>query len=276
MTMTEPLHQQSTFRLITFPVSHYCEKARWALTRLNIPYIEERHAPLFHRLATSRVGGKSVPVLVTETGVFTDSTDILRFLDTFAPDDAKLYPADSTQLKQVEELEALFNFQLGIATRVWAYSYTLNSPKLAKQRFTRGVPLYERVLFPIIFPSVQSIIRRKLKVTPDSGAKAHEQITQIFEIVGNLLSDGRTYLVGDRFSAADLTFAALSTAAVRPPEYGDASLAMSDLTQLPPKMAAQVKAFREMPAGAFALRLWRDRITSSESGAGRANQIQNR
>jgi len=66
------------FRLITFPVSHYCEKARWALARLNIFYIEERHAPLFHRMATGRVGGKSVPVLIAGAQVFTDSKDILN------------------------------------------------------------------------------------------------------------------------------------------------------------------------------------------------------
>lgn len=105
-----------SFRLITFPVSHYCEKARWALTRLNIPYVEERHAPLFHRLATGRVGGKSVPVLIADAGVFTDSRDILKYLDSIAPDDARLYPSDSSLLKQVEELEALFNAQLGTAS----------------------------------------------------------------------------------------------------------------------------------------------------------------
>lgn len=59
--------------------------------------------------------------------------------------------------------------------------------------------------------------------------------------------NGRRYLVGDRFSAADLTFAALSVAAVRPPEYGDAALALSNLEQLPPKTAAEVCAFRAMP-----------------------------
>lgn len=248
------------FRLITFPVSHYCEKARWALTLADISYIEERHAPLFHRLATARVGGKSVPVLIAGAQAFTDSTDILKYLDTFAPEDAKLYPSAPGNLRQVEELEALFNQKLGTATRVWAYSYTLHNPKLAKCRFTYGVPLHERVLFPIVFPLVSSMIRRQLDVTTEAATNAHAQITRIFEAVGNLLDDGgRTYLVGERFSAADLTFAALSTAAVRPPEYGDATLALSNLEHLPPRMAEEVCAFREMPAGAFALRLWRER-----------------
>jgi glutathione S-transferase len=249
-----------SFRLITFPVSHYCEKARWALTRLNIPYVEERHAPLFHRFATGRVGGKSVPVLIAGAQVFTDSTDILKYLDTIAPEDAKLYPSDPGLLKQVEELEALFNTQLGTATRVWAYSYTLDHPKLAKCRFTSGIPFHERVLFPIVFPWVSSMICRQLNITTETATNAHAQIGRIFAAISNLLADGRTYLVGDRFSAADLTFAALSTAVIRPPEYGDAALALSNLEYLPPKMAQEVRVFRETSAGAFALRLWRNRV----------------
>ena len=64
-------------RLITIPISHYCEKVRWALDLLKIPYIEERHVPAFHLLATRKYGGSSVPILVAKSGNFTDSTDIL-------------------------------------------------------------------------------------------------------------------------------------------------------------------------------------------------------
>lgn len=259
--LTPSNSQLSEFRLITFPVSHYCEKARWALTRLNIPYIEERHAPLFHRLATGRVGGKTVPVLIAEGKAFINSTEILKYLDTIASGDAKLYPADPDLLKQVEALETRFNTQLGTATRVWAYSYTLQTPKLVKRRFTYGVPFHEQVAFPIVFPLVSAIVRRNFNVTPERALQAYEQIRQIFETVGKLLADGRPYLVGNRFSAADLTFAALSMAVVRPPEYGDAALALSNLEQLPPKMAEEVCAFRAMLASVFALRLWRDRDT---------------
>ena len=40
-----------------------------------------------------------------------------------------------------------------------------------------------------------------------------------FDFVAELLADGRAYLCGDRFSAADLTFAALAAPMVVPPEY---------------------------------------------------------
>ena len=69
---------EKSTRLIAFAISHYCEKARWALERLSIPFIEERHMPGFHWLYTRPIGGKSVPVLVTEADTLTDSTDILH------------------------------------------------------------------------------------------------------------------------------------------------------------------------------------------------------
>ena len=74
--------QEQQFRLITISISHFCEKARWALTKLQVPYVEEAHIPPFHLLATSRVGGKTTPVLVTKKEVFTNSTEIWKYLDT--------------------------------------------------------------------------------------------------------------------------------------------------------------------------------------------------
>lgn len=98
--------EEQALRLITIPISHYCEKARWALERLEITYIEEPHPPLFHRLATSQSGrGTSVPVFVTETGTFSDSTDILQYLDQITTVSQRLYPSEPKQRHKVEKLE---------------------------------------------------------------------------------------------------------------------------------------------------------------------------
>ena len=50
--------------LITIPISHYCEKARWALDRAGIPYRERAHLQAIHWFAVRRAGGaRTVPVL---------------------------------------------------------------------------------------------------------------------------------------------------------------------------------------------------------------------
>ncbi|WP_223265186.1 glutathione S-transferase C-terminal domain-containing protein [Nostoc sp. 'Peltigera membranacea cyanobiont' 210A] len=46
-------------------------------------------------------------------------------------------------------------------------------------------------------------------MTPESAANSLNQIKRLFEKVNNLLADGRSYLVGNSFSAVDLTFACL-------------------------------------------------------------------
>ena len=48
----------AVLRLVTIPISHYCEKARWALDRAGMPYREERHVQGIHRLAARRAGGR--------------------------------------------------------------------------------------------------------------------------------------------------------------------------------------------------------------------------
>ena len=63
------------------------------------------------------------------------------------------------------------------------------------------------------------------------------------------------FLTGDRFTAADLTFAALAAAVLVPPEYG---VALPQPDVLPEPVASAVRSMREHPAGVFALRLFRE------------------
>src|SRR3954451_24869544 len=82
-------------RLLTIPISHYCEKARWALDRAGVDYREERHAQGIHQVMAKRAGGgKTVPVLVADEGVFPESEDILRYADRHLPDERRLFPED--------------------------------------------------------------------------------------------------------------------------------------------------------------------------------------
>ena len=56
-------------RLITIPISHFCEKARWALELADTPYREERHLQGIHWAHVWRAGrGWTAPVLVTPKG----------------------------------------------------------------------------------------------------------------------------------------------------------------------------------------------------------------
>lgn len=147
-------------RLITIPISHYSEKVRWVLDLLKIPYIEERHVPVFHRLATRKYGGSSVPVLVTQSGNFTDSTDILHYLDTLSPESQHLYPKEPELRREVEELEELFDARLGADTRNWGYFYRSGDRKTMRKAWCNGTPQFERVGFEIAFPLIIAKVRQ--------------------------------------------------------------------------------------------------------------------
>ena len=72
-------------RLITIPISHFCEKARWALELADMPYREERHLQGIHWAHVWRAGrGWTAPVLVTPKGPLRESAQIVRFADARA------------------------------------------------------------------------------------------------------------------------------------------------------------------------------------------------
>lgn len=267
-------------RLITIPVSHYCEKTRWALTRLQIPFVEERHMPPFHRFVTRQVkmgssvvaeternmspinrfvsrcvGGQSVPVLVTATDVLTSSEEILRWVDEITSDHAKLYPTEPENRRQVEELVTLFDSVLAPAVRQWFYFYIFNQAQLVQPLWCQGTSRFERLFFPLVFRWMRSNVFQMYTINAESALEAHQCICKIFTRVEDLLGDGQTYLVGKAFSAADLTFATLAAAVVMPIGYG---VAFPDLNQLPSQMVVQIQAFRETRSGKFVLRLYEE------------------
>ncbi|MDY6897263.1 MAG: glutathione S-transferase family protein [Cyanobacteriota bacterium] len=249
------LDNQKPFRLITISVSHYCEKVRWALDYLKLPYVEEPHMPPFHRLKTTKLGGKTVPVLVTENDNFIDSTDILKYLDTIVADEKKLYSTNPEQRQKIKELEKLFDEQLAPEVRQWGYFHAMDNSKLIQNKWCQGVPFWEKRLFPLVFPLMRSITKKKYRINADSAAQAYKQINSIFVKVNSLLADGRNYLVGDKMSAADITFASLAAPILQPSQHPSST---SNSQQLPVQMLAEIKEIRETAAGDFALNLYRN------------------
>ena len=249
-------------RLITIAVSHYCEKARWALDWLKIPYIEESHVPIFHRLATRRYGGKSVPVLVTESGVFTDSTDILRHIDAIATIEKHLYPANPKLRQEVEQLEELFDSKLGVYIRQWGYYYRIDDRQALLEMWRKNNPQLEQVGLTIAFPLMRQMVRRAYDVSASSAASSLAEVRQIFDLVSQRLASDRSYLVGDDFTAADLTFAALAAPALRPKQH---PIQLAQAGKINEEMAAVILELRQTKAGKFALRLYREKRHATNS-----------
>ena len=130
-------------RLVTIPISHYCEKARWALERAGIPYREERHVQGIHRIAARRAGGgTTVPVLVTPEGVLGESEDILAG-STSARAGAAAVPRDAAERAEVERFCRRFDERLGPSGRRLMYVHMLADRELMLRFNDQGVPPWE-------------------------------------------------------------------------------------------------------------------------------------
>jgi glutathione S-transferase len=77
----------------------------------------------------------------------------------------------------------------------------------------------------------------------------------VFDDIAKRASEGRRYLLGDRFTAADLTFAALAAPMLSPPRYGPP---LPPPEAMPQRLAREVERLRAHPAGAFANRLYNE------------------
>jgi len=235
--------------LVTIPLSHFCEKARWALDLAGLAYVERGSLPLFHLIETRRRGGRPTPLLVTPEGTLTDSSDILRWVDRRYP----LYPEDPAARAEVVALEDHLDEVLGPHLRRVGYFHALPDREAALRVVTQGVPRWQARLARPLFPVLRGMLTRGLKLTPEGAARSTLKVRAVFGEVCERLADGRRYLVGDAFTAADLTFAALAAPLVYPPEHPVRWPAEADR---PAAVRALSEELRATPAGAFALRMY--------------------
>ena len=103
------------------------------------------------------------------------------------------------------------------------------------------------------WPLFRGIVRRALEITDGVEREDEAAVFAEFDEVAERLADGRPYLCGECFGAADLTFAALSAAVTVPPAYG---VQLPQPAVLPAATAELIERARAHPAGRYAMRLF--------------------
>jgi glutathione S-transferase len=247
-------------RLVTIPISHYCEKARWALERAGLSYREEPHVQGLHRLFARLAGGSmTVPVLVTPEGAIGESEEILAWVDRRTDPERRLLPHSTVERERVLELARGFDARLGPSGRRLIYVRMFEQPELLLRYNNQGVPRWEDRALRRGLPLATRFINRALGIVPGVEVQDEAVVWREFDAVAELLSDGRPFLTGERFTAADLTFAALAAPVTLPSVYG---VQLPPLDSLDAPTAAIVRRGREHPAGRFALRLTEQRSSA--------------
>lgn len=218
-------------------LSHYNEKARWALDYKGIPHVRKAPLPGLHgpyAMAITRSTHRRLPVLVLDDRRIGDSTDIIAALEEFKPE-PPLYPADPADRARALELEDWFDENLATAVRSFAWYHSLRDPDMVVDSLETGAPDGRRARFlRKTMPLVAPVVRRDYDADAAGAARAQEQIHAAMDrIEAEVAPSG--YMVGDSFSVADLSAAALFTPLLLPPERQDP----------PPRVAPAVLELRE-------------------------------
>jgi glutathione S-transferase len=237
-------------------ISHFSEKARWALDYKNLEYRSRVLTPGYHMLTARRVAGsRTLPVLLdddTDT-VLSESTDILHYLDRLRPD-PPLFPLDADLATAVVEVEDLIDTGWGPNAAAFAYCHWVQSPGSLRRRWNDGLNVLQRGLLfaamPLFTASMRRVRRLSLSTAPEYLAAAMRSFD---DLEARLAANGGEYLVGDCFTAADLTGASLIGPFVEAP---GSPWANGDRSQSPPEVQAFKDRLKARPLGQWALRMW--------------------
>lgn len=202
--------------LYQFPISHYCEKARWCLDFKGLPYERRNLLPGPHMLqARLLAGSPTVPILRDGRQTITDSTHIALYLEKAYPE-RPLLPADGASRAQALAQEGRLD-QLGDDVRRWIYSELLPLPNFA-QVFYHAYELPARWAGYLMAPVLKRVLPDVYRVRPDAVASSRQRmLAGLRQLETDLGHNPARYLVGKHFTLADLTAAALYGPLLCPP-----------------------------------------------------------
>jgi len=204
--------------LYQFPISHYCEKALWALDYKHLPYQTNNLIPGPHMRVIKKMAPlTSVPVIKDQNKIVQDSTSIIDYLDKEYPKHP-LSPMDKNLAKEAIDWEEYCDKEIGPHLRRFFYNSILPNRKLATSLMLQRTPAYGAKLYFFIFPFVRYMMRKSMNINPGSAERSEKRLTTAIDRIQSKIKTQK-YLVGDTFTRADLTAASLLAPLARPPQH---------------------------------------------------------
>jgi glutathione S-transferase len=200
-------------RLWHLEVSHYSEKARWALDHKRVPHRRRLALPGTHMaIAMWLTGGAQVtfPVLEVDGGAIGDSTAVIAALEDRYPE-RPLYPADPEERARALALEEFFDEELGPRIRHLVFYELINEPRVFGEVGARTVPGPLGRSELLVGTYARLFTSARFGANDAAGAElARERVgTTMDRLETELEAGDGEHLVGSEFSVADLTAAAL-------------------------------------------------------------------
>ena len=231
--------------LYVFAISHYCEKARWALDYLNIDYDIRFTPPGAHRKITAKLGLRSsaLPLLVTDGVVTQGSADIITWADAASTTDSKRLTPDSAY-EECMAIEKRLDDIAGIHARRYYYSEAMvDHPRTVRPMFSDNLPMMQKLVVVVSWGMIRKLMIKRMDLGPDQGRESREIVDAELLWLDELLSDGREFLSGDGFSRADITAASLLAPLASPKEHPT-----YNRLELPPNISIDLENWKNRPS----------------------------
>ena len=199
------------------PLSHYSEKVRWALDYKGIAHRRRVLGPDYLIRVWRATGQGKLPVLWLDSRAIADSTRIIAALEERYPEPL-LYPRDAASRQRALALEDDLDETLGPALRAAIVTPLFrHDPDIALRVLTTGMggKAY-RTLRPLlrVFPS---FYRFRHRISENNLERDQIIVAAALDRIEHERQN-RAYLVGEAFTVADLTAAALLGVLLQPPE----------------------------------------------------------
>jgi glutathione S-transferase len=204
-----------------YSFSNYNEKARWALDFKGIRHRRRSLMPGGPRGMWFSRGDGTLPVLDLDGERIVDSTRIIAALERRQPEPA-LYPADPEERRRALEIEDFFDEHAGHDMRRVGFREARENLGFALAFMTTDQPRIRRAAgqagLRVAFPAVWRYMSARYRFTEDAVRRSRTTLIDALDRIETERAD-RDYLVGDAFTVADLTAAALLYPLIWPPEF---------------------------------------------------------
>jgi len=236
--------------LESISASHFVEKVRWCMDRMELEYTERPSGGTLGVFFT----GRTVPQLRVRTGqvesVIGNSPEILRFLwgayDAQSPQ-ARAFLEPTTERLELENRLDRYGRNL----QVWVYHHLLHDRELTLHAWgvnNSAVPAWQRLVLRAIFPIQAILIRRGFSITDEHYSKSVLHIEALLSEVDTALADGRgSILGGGAINFTDLAFASFTGLWLQPENYGggNADATRIERDRAPKAMRADIERWIE-------------------------------
>lgn len=248
--------------LVTIPISHFCERARWSLEIAGIAFDERCNLQIFHRVALKRIGGKqTVPALWTPAGTLTDSYQILEWIrqQPLEAERARIFSSSQGRIHQMQ----VWGEALAVASRLLIYNWIIPHKSFLLRVNNRHAPPWQGACLRIGYTPAMNMIQKLLDMTPESLAQAHQSVQSTLDWVEGkvnqapyLFLDEETPSAGQAFTELDLTMATYLAPIAMPPQYGVTSGSMPELAQCPEEFQRVMAPLHTHPASQWVRRVF--------------------